>query len=251
MAVNYAAPRSIASKADCYFYHTIDLPEGEIKGDWDLRGAERAYVGELDLSGKRVLDMGAASGFMTFAMERMGADVVAYDIGNGRDWNVVPHHTLHGKMEAQREAMGRSSERLKNSFWYSHKALGSRTKAFYGDIYSLPNELATFDAILYGLILTHLRDPFQALYSGARLCAGTIIVTGMFGSQPNGASVFRPDYNNTHGLHSWWLLSASTLENMLGALGFKIKHVQNFSVMCVAPRQEGRRDMQAIVAERV
>ena len=35
----YAAPRTITSLTDCYFYHTTDVPGfGHIDGEWDLRG---------------------------------------------------------------------------------------------------------------------------------------------------------------------------------------------------------------------
>lgn len=249
-AVVFAEPRKITSLEGLYFYHAMDLPGESIEGDWDLRGQERAYIGGLDLDGKRVLDVGAASGFMTFAMEKMGAEVVAYDIRDGREWNVVPHHSLHGRMEEQRRQRVHASERLKDSFWYCHKALGSSVKAFYGDIYNLPDGLGPFDVALFGLVLPHLRDPFQALYSGARLTTGKIVVTGMFSNLPNGASVFRPDFDNTHGTHSWWALSMSTLENMLGALGFKVEHVEEFTASIVRGPNTGERHMQAVVAAR-
>jgi predicted nicotinamide N-methyase len=35
------------------------------------------YLGNFDFVGKRVLDVGAASGFLTFEMEKRGAEVVA------------------------------------------------------------------------------------------------------------------------------------------------------------------------------
>ena len=63
--VIYAAPRLVEDPADCYFYHTMDLPgHGTVTGEWDLRGREAAYLGNVDFQGKRVLEVGTASGHL-------------------------------------------------------------------------------------------------------------------------------------------------------------------------------------------
>ena len=65
----YAEPRAVASLDECYFYHTMDVPgHGTIKGEWDLRGRVDDYLGNFDFSGKRVLDVGAASGILSFCL---------------------------------------------------------------------------------------------------------------------------------------------------------------------------------------
>src|SRR5438445_4191084 len=75
----YASPRIVTDLSDCYFYHTMDVPGyGQIVGEWDLREGIRAYLGDVDFRGRRVLEMGTANGFVCFHMEREGADVVAY-----------------------------------------------------------------------------------------------------------------------------------------------------------------------------
>jgi hypothetical protein len=67
---------------DCRFYHCVDLPNGNtINGPWDLRDAESAYLGGVDVSGKRVLEIGPATGHLSFWMEKQGAEVVAFDAG--------------------------------------------------------------------------------------------------------------------------------------------------------------------------
>jgi O-methyltransferase len=59
---------------DCSWYHTTELSDGTIKQDiWDLRGREPAYVGNLALDGRSVLELGPASGYLTFYMEGQGA----------------------------------------------------------------------------------------------------------------------------------------------------------------------------------
>src|SRR5690349_8146186 len=81
--VVFAEARMVSSPAECYYYHTMELPEfGLIEGQWDLRGRFDDYIGHLPLGGKRVLDVGCASGFLSFEMENRNATVVSMDANN-------------------------------------------------------------------------------------------------------------------------------------------------------------------------
>ena len=87
----WVEPRIIDDMNECYFYHTMDIPgHGLVKGNWDLRGKESEYLGHVDFQGKRVLEIGTASGHLCFSMEKMGAEVVAYDLSPKQDWDFVP-----------------------------------------------------------------------------------------------------------------------------------------------------------------
>ena len=71
----------VADIGDCYFYHTMELPgHGVMTGDWDLRRGVDEYLGNVSFAGQRVLEIGPASGFLTFEMEKRGADVVAVEV---------------------------------------------------------------------------------------------------------------------------------------------------------------------------
>jgi 2-polyprenyl-3-methyl-5-hydroxy-6-metoxy-1,4-benzoquinol methylase len=64
-----------------HWYHTIDLGNGvQTRGTFDLRPHLDKYGIPRDLTGKRVLDIGRASGFFSFEFERRGADVTATDV---------------------------------------------------------------------------------------------------------------------------------------------------------------------------
>jgi len=77
--------------ADCDFYHSMSIPGvGEIVGLWDLRETVDDHLGRIDFAGKRVLEIGPASGFLTIEMERRGADVVAVELPDGVGWDFVP-----------------------------------------------------------------------------------------------------------------------------------------------------------------
>jgi hypothetical protein len=50
-----------------FFYHHMDLPSlGELGEEWDLRKTFGDYLGHFDFHGRRVFDVGTASGFLTF-----------------------------------------------------------------------------------------------------------------------------------------------------------------------------------------
>ena len=87
----YATPRMVTDVTECYFYHVMDLPGyGRVGGEWDLRDVAQEYLGCVDYSGKRVLEVGTASGFLCFFLEGQGAEVVAYDLSEDQLWDVVP-----------------------------------------------------------------------------------------------------------------------------------------------------------------
>ena len=66
----FAQPWAVADPAACYFYHVIDVPGHCLMvGDWDLRGEVAKYLGNVSFAGQRVLEIGPASGFLTFEME--------------------------------------------------------------------------------------------------------------------------------------------------------------------------------------
>jgi hypothetical protein len=54
-------------------YHWHDLPDGTVlKGGWDLRETWREYLGNFDFTGKRVLEVGPAAGFISLMIEKAG-----------------------------------------------------------------------------------------------------------------------------------------------------------------------------------
>ena len=88
----FVAPRHVENLADCYFYHTMELPGlGVQHGHWDLRGRFADYVGGVEVKGKSVLDIGTATGFLSFEAERLGAArVVSFDMGDVRQQAFLP-----------------------------------------------------------------------------------------------------------------------------------------------------------------
>src|SRR5215472_7673160 len=91
--LRYAEPRTVTDLGECIFYHTMDLPGfGSVRGNWDLRQSFGDYTGGVDFAGKSTLDVGTASGFLSFEAERRGAAaVVSFDSESLANHHGVPY----------------------------------------------------------------------------------------------------------------------------------------------------------------
>ena len=247
----YASPRDIRSLDDCFFYHTMDIPGyGLVKGHWDLRDGAAQYLAGLDFRGKRVLEMGTASGFLCFHMESCGAEVVAYDVNRDGEWDWVPFAGVDlGKIMAEdRERI----DRINNAWWLAHRALRSTARMVYGTVYEVPEAIGPVDVVTYGSILLHVRDPFLALQMGARLAREQVVVTELLSrlsilpSLPAPGTflrkllrprmMFLPDSLTGSPYVSWWRFTPALIRRFLGVLGFEESRVTYHSQLF-----EGRR----------
>jgi len=223
--MEYAKPRAVNGLSECYFYHSMDLPGiGMVKGNWDLRQNIDEYLGRADFKGKRVLDVGCASGFLSFHMEKQGADVVSFDLDKNLDWDMVPfakwEHLHHISNERKTIV-----DRLNNSFWLAHRLLDSRAKVAYGSVYAIPEAIGAVDYSVYGSILLHLRDPFLALQNGLRLTREKVIVSDVL----RGVKIktgepylgFLPDFKTVEPKDAWWDVRPEWVVAAIGALGFE------------------------------
>ena len=214
--------REGADLTDFVWYHTFELPDGTVlPGVWDLRGHESSYLGGVDLAGKRVLELGPATGALTFYMERMGAEVVAFEAGFD-----VPIDTLpvkgHDFYEARLRVMQDTIDRNHDGWWYLHRTLGSSAKFVQGNIYDMPADLGTFDVTLVGAILLHLREPWGALSQAAQRTTETMIVTEPLQDDldPPESNIMRFSPSAEHHLTNWWSIYPGAVVSMLARLGF-------------------------------
>jgi SAM-dependent methyltransferase len=175
----YAEPREVTSLDECLFYHTMELPGIGLVGSdqWDLRGGVDEYLGHVDFHGKRVLEVGTASGFLCFEMEKRGAEVVAYDLSEEQSWDMVPF--WGSDQDAAAERRRNHIRRLNNSWWLTHRILQSHARMVYGSVYEIPDGIGPVDISTFGSVLLHVRDPLLALQKAARLTTETIVVTDL------------------------------------------------------------------------
>jgi tRNA (mo5U34)-methyltransferase len=127
------------------WYHSMEFPDGSSVRGWhtiaDLQGRWAEFGLPADLTGKRLLDIGAWDGWFTFEAERRGADVVALDY-----------------FECE-------------NFLFAHRKMGSKARYVIAEVYDLPRlGLGKFDYVLFLGVLYHLRHPLLAL---EYVCAAT------------------------------------------------------------------------------
>lgn len=255
MSFRYAEPMPVNDASECFFYHSVDLPfSGPIKGHWDLRGVEADYTGRVNFAGKRVLDIGAASGFISFWMERQGAEVVSFDLADGAEWDVVPHYLVRDQLKGIRAAQGATLAKLKRAYWLAHREYGSNAKAAYGNVYAIPKEIGPFDVVFVGMVVGHMQDVFETLYQAAAVCDHTMVVTSIFEKHEGPFARFAPqpaDASNLRIKH-WWGLNIEVVSQMLGVLGFQVAEVTSCRPAVVSPGfEQTSPECHAIVARRV
>jgi hypothetical protein len=222
----YAPLRTGLTLADCYFYHSMDVPGiGTVEGEWDLRGKVGQYLGDVDFQGKRALDIGAANGILSFHMEAKGAEVVSFDLSEEYDWDIVPFAgTDHEAQSADRRAHLR---KINNGYWLCHAAHKSQARMVHGVAYDIPAVIGPVDVAVFGSILLHLRDPFLALENAARLAQEAIIVAdlspwGRIGSLFRRTPRFMPRGLRSNGINDgWYRLPPLLVREYLAILGFR------------------------------
>ena len=226
----FADPIVGLARGDCYFYHTTDVPgHGPIAGEWDLAPGIDAYLGRVSFEGRSVLDVGAASGFLTFHIEKRGGRVISYDLSEAQAWDIVP---LSGLDVAEHARIRKAHIRaINNGYWLCHEAYGSRARMAHGTVYQIDPALGPVDVSVFGSILLHLRDPFLALHNAARITGETMIVSELVpGSHPlarlagrfaGRSQRFKPRFAKNRPWDTWWELPPRLIVEYLGVLGFE------------------------------
>jgi hypothetical protein len=242
----YATPRTVNDLDACQFYHSMNIPGyGEVQGEWDLRGGVDKYVGGIDFRGKRVLEVGTASGFLCFEMERRGAEVVTYDLSEEHMLDLAPSRCDYDQRIPDYKAFIR---RLNNSYWLCHRAFGSKAKMVYGSVYNIPDEIGPVHITTLSSILCHLRNPYAAIQAAVKLATETVIITEVLWTKRfifqaltgiSGPSmVFLPNPSSREPQANWWMLSPSLVQKFIASLGF-----EQSTVRYHLQRHQGRRNL--------
>ncbi len=228
----------MVSQSECEFYHSMDLPQvGSISGYWDLRGRFADYIAHTPIEGRTFLDVGTATGFLSFEAEKCGASVTSFDADGPERYEYVPGNTSDDPA---------SYLRLRNGYTFSHELLGSKANLILGDIYSMSQRVQPHDVVLVGQILVHLRDPLSALQQAAAASRDILIITeGSFESDLP-VSVFLGGESP----YSWWHLSTGVYRTYLDLLGFDITSVTKGQYTCLHKDNLGEVDLWTFVAKR-
>lgn len=203
-----------------FWYHRIELPGVVTPGDAPIN--KEAYRIPADLTGKRVLDVGAWDGFWTFEAIKRGAQQ-AIAIDDFSDFLGALQNTERTAWETFdlcREALGYDRERCQR-----------HEMAVY-DI--TPERFGRFDLIFFFGTLYHLRHPLLALDRLAAVCDGEIYVEsailddyspyrGGLGKGYGGGQMvmeFYPDKEYGNNPTNWFVPTVHCLTHMVRTAGF-------------------------------
>lgn len=219
----------------CHFYHSFDLPDGTVvHGDWDLRGQFEHYIGNVDLKGKTVFDMGTATGFLAFSAETGGAaSVTASEMRSMNQSDRVPHAGNLACINKRRWATegGGALDRQKNGFWYVWHAFNSRVEVVYCSIEELLSYDRQFDIVLQGALLEHLSDPVTAIGAACRLAREKVVIAFTAVHESND-EFLQPaiTWDTPHADYVWWVASAGLYRRVFGNMGFDVEF-KNCNIM--------------------
>ena len=236
----FAEPRIVSNADECLFYHTVDVPgRGTFKGFWDIRGREAEYLGNADFKDRRVLEVGPASGHLTFFMEKQGAEVVSIEARDESVWDLfwdrpepLPPH-LQTLLTESRKALNE----VKNSYWFCHEAFNSKARVHYGSAYELPAELGEFDVSVMACMLLHNKNPLRIIENVARLTREEIIIVEPVRERQFSSVEFLPTGEQPW-WDTWWGFTPRFFVNVLRSMGFNECTVTHHTQICFDKPQE-------------
>jgi SAM-dependent methyltransferase len=195
------------------WYHTIDLGNGILTpGFYDHRAYLEYYGLPDDLTGKTVLDVGAASGFFSFELERRGAQVTAVDLPAWFDHDFGPCYQPDRTADS-------GLKYLKEPFSFAKRVLNSQARKIEKSIYDLdPATDGVYDLVFCGSLLLHLTDPTRALWRLKQMTRGLVIIAKAIHVDDNREPVAL--FTGYHQGDVWWLPNRLCFERMLSSAGF-------------------------------
>ncbi len=241
LVTGFQSPQHITDLESCYFYHSIDLPGFGLQvGHWDLRDSIDAYLGHQPLRGRRVVDVGAASGYVSLEMERRGAEVISFDrlpTDTSDEMGLLPYADFEARFgrsleQAIQERID-NQRRLQNSFWLAHRLFQSKNRLYCNNVYEGMVGVDSVDVSFFGCILLHLRDPLLALRQFARITRETLIITDtlekvewrftrwpMLLLRRYPLMVLRPTIGDRDNIGTWWWTTPPLYRSFLEIMGF-------------------------------
>lgn len=192
------------------WFHRMELAPGIVtEGIYDPTRTLARLGLPHDLSGRRVLDVGAWDGFYSFECERRGAaEVVATDdySWGGDGWGT------------------------QDGFNLAREAFGSKVRDLRVDPVDLNTHQlgAPYDVVLLLGVLYHLRDPIRVLERVRAITGGLLILeteVGMLLTRRPSAEFFPGSELNLDPTN-WWAPNVPAIKGMLHAVGFDDVRVQ-------------------------
>ena len=226
------SPRFVDRLEDCFFYHAMELPGfGLVRGHWDLRGRFDDYVGGVPMAGKSVLDVGAATGFLSFEAEKKGASrVLSFDQKDGAQQTFLPFKDKPYFRDPERWAAqyGAEIEQWKNAYWLCHRLLDSKADVYYGDVYHLPETLGQVSGRHRRFRARALERSRSARWLRSRGSSRRRLSSSRRCSRARSPIArFEGRADNPDADFTWWTYSPAVYREVFAMLGFSIAKISH------------------------
>ncbi len=216
-----------------YWYHKIELPGGIVTPGWSPIDAERYSIPD-DLTGKRVLDIGAWDGYWTFeALKRGAAEVVAIDdFSDDVGRPDLVKRTAWETFDLCAEAFGfKEGESI-----YLENDKNQNLTRYEFSVYDLDvSAFGRFDVVFFFGTIYHLKHPLLALEKISDVCDGSLYVetasldeysayrggVGKGFNQNEALMEFYPVDQYAENASNWWAPTLQCLGAMMETVGFK------------------------------
>ena len=201
------------------WWHTIDFGDDVVTpGVAQPINLERMVNYFPDVKGKSVLDIGAWDGYMSFEAERKGASrVVALD-------EFVWVRDFQPNTSGETDYINLPGKR---GFDAAHKINNSNVEVYMGNIETTtPEDIGTFDVVLFLGVLYHLESPYTALHQLYDLTnkGGVVLVETQaiyLPEQENLAILEFYDDDLNHDASNWFAPNLAAAKKMFKCAGFK------------------------------
>lgn len=218
-----------------WHYHTMKDHNDQLiwSGQYDLYKLWHHFGISNDLKGQSVIDIGTASGFFAYECEKRGAStVVATELPGIESWDTRTGVDYDGVNIPVANS---------NDFKFLHNLLNSSVKLHQANISDPPDlALGKFDLVVFGSLMTHIRDLLRALENVRSLTKGKAVIISSYLPGDENKCLH---WIQTHRPFDWWVPTKPLIPDMLRAVGFsRVEEVSDF----VLVHRDGSEHVQAV-----
>jgi len=217
--LEFEEQRPIPDRDECLFYHTMTYSDGEkIPGVWEIPDFSD-YIGDYNITGKTILDIGTATGYLTFSAEKAGAaEVTGFDMLDSKEQRLIPYTDSPHHLPADF-----SNSPISKSWWYGWHKNKSNARCIYASMPDLYECDTMFDVVIAGAIVEHISDPVFYIGAWAKVAQEAVIIPFTFFC--NDDDMFMKPastWDHPQLSYTWWMLSAGLYRRIFDNLNFDV-----------------------------
>jgi SAM-dependent methyltransferase len=207
----------------------MEFPDGAaVRGSWSIPDFP-AYIGQYDVAGKTLLDVGTATGYIAFNAEKAGAQVTGLEAASAREFRHVPFaNALSYQNVAASRAIWeeKNLKPVKNSWWRCWHEYGSKARCVYepiADLYEWDDTV--FDIVVAGAIVEHLSDPVFSIGAWCKVAREAVIIPFTDVADSDALAMVPMTAWTDQALdYEWWSLTRGLYNRIFDNCGFDVDY---------------------------